>query len=423
MNKFWVVALETYKRNVKSVSFVIMILAPFLMIGFSLLIGLVSAKFNDTSDIAVISNNTEIRQTYLKETHFKVKEEVQSIKAAQVAMKDKEIDGYLVIEFDDKTDKIAGDYIGSTSLGTSDELEITQALTTMQLAKISKSINLASSDLKRLNEPAKLQTKTVEFKKGKMEEKGLNRIALSAGSVFIGLAMYMIILMYAQVTATEVASEKGTRMMEIILSSTSAAKHFYGKIMGIFLVILTQVLVYFVLGVGGFMLAKDMSVIQDFLKTVSLKELLGGLLGYNLIYLLLGVVIYTILSALCGSLVSKAEDAGKSVSPVTYLTIFGFMISTMFGMSNPQHLIMKVTSYIPFFSSFTMPARIASGTVESRGIIISLLILIVSTLVLLKFSANMYRSTALMYSDENMWKVLKRSFTSMKRENIQRKKR
>lgn len=416
MNKFWVVALETYKRNVKSATFIVMILAPFLMVGFSLVVGLVGSKFEETSNIAVVSKNEVVREAFIQQTEFDVSKKVTTEKEAQKALEAEKIDGYLVIEANENGTQIAGDYFGDTSLGTTDEMTITQLLTGIQVGFVSQELGLSATDVQKLSQPATLATKTVEFKEGKMTDKGVNRIVMTISSVFIGLAMYMIILMYAQVTSSEVASEKGTRIMEIILSSTSAAKHFYGKVMGIFMVILTQVVVYFVIGAGAFFVMKDSDMLKDVLKVVSIKEILGSLLGYNLIYLLLGVVIYTILSAFCGSLVSKAEDAGKAVAPVTYLTMIGFFLTMIFGMSNPQHILMKVTSYIPFLSSFTMPSRIASGTVSDMGVIISLLILAVSTLLLLKISASMYRSTALVYSDEGMWKALKKSFSMLQNE-------
>lgn len=416
MNKFWVVALETYKRNVKSATFIVMILAPFLMVGFSLLVGLIGSNFENASNIAVISKNEVIREAFIKQTDFDVDKKIETEEAAKKALEDEKIDGFLLIEANKEGSQISGEYFGDTSLGTTDEMGITQILTSIQVGFVSQSLNLSAEDIQLLSQPAALATKTVEFKDGKMTDKGVNRIIMTISSIFIGLAMYMIILMYAQVTSSEVASEKGTRIMEIILSSTSAAKHFYGKVMGIFMVILTQVLVYFGIGLGTFLFMKDSDMVKDVLEMVSIKEIVKSLLGYNLIYLLLGVVIYTILSAFCGSLVSKAEDAGKAVAPVTYLTMIGFFLTMIFGMSDPQHILMRVTSYIPFLSSFTMPSRIASGTVTDMGVLISLAILAVSTLLLLKVSASMYRSTALVYSDDGMWKALKKSMSIMKSE-------
>lgn len=414
MNKFWVVALETYKRNVKNATFIVMILAPFLMVGVSAMIGLVSSNFDNTTTIAVVSKNEAIRDTFIKQTDFGVSEKIDTEKAAEKALADEKIDGFLVIDTNEARSQISGEYFGKTSLNMTDEMGMAQILTGIQVGFVSKELNLSTEDVQKLSQPATLEAKAVEFKDGKMTDKGGHQLVKSLSSIFIGMAMYVIILLYAQITSSEVASEKGTRIMEIILSSTSAAKHFYGKVMGIFMVIITQVAIYFVIGVGGFYIMKDTDMVKGLLDGIPIKELLGSLLGYNLIYLLLGVVIYTILAAFCGSLVSKAEDAGKAATPVTYLTIVGFLLTMTFSVNNPEHIVMRVTSFIPFLSSFSMPSRIASGTVSNTSVMLSLLILLVSTLLLLKFAASMYRSTALVYNDEGMLKALKKSMSIMK---------
>ncbi|MGX6962142.1 ABC transporter permease [Vagococcus xieshaowenii] len=416
MNKLWIIALETYKRNIKSPTFFVMILAPFMMVGFSLLGGLIGNKFGETTNIAVVAKDTTLREDFLKRVSLEVDEAIDTEDSAKKALENEEIDGFLVINSTEKQPEISGEFFGESSLSQTDELEIQQILTSMQLARVSDSLKLSAEDVQKLNQPSTFTTKTVSFDEGVMTDKADNKLAQTLGSVFISLAMYVIILMYAQVVATEVASEKGTRIMEIILSSTSASKHFYGKILGIFLVILTQVVIYIGLGLGAFFFTKETDFIKDMLSNVSIKELVGGLIGYNLLYLLLGVVIYTVLAALCGSLVSKSEDAGKAVAPVTYLTMIGFFLTIFLGMNDPQHILMKITSFIPFLSSFTMPLRIASQTVSVTEIVISLVILLLSMLILLKLSAKIYRSTALVYSDTGMWQSLKKSLSLMKSE-------
>jgi ABC-2 type transport system permease protein len=229
--------------------------------------------------------------------------------------------------------------------------------------------------------------------------------------MIVGMAvifmMYFIVLLYSSITAQEVASEKGTRIMEVILSSTTASKHFYGKITGISLVILTQVGVYLVTGLLGYFFVKDMDMVQSFFKEIPANELLKGLLGYNLLYLLFGVLIYTILAAFLGSLVSKVEDSAKAAAPITYLTMIGFLGSMMVGMSNPQSIIIKVMSFIPFLSSFGMPIRIANNDVSNMEVLISLAILVASIVLLLRLSAKAYKSTVLIYSDKSMMNVFK----------------
>lgn len=407
MNKFWVVALETYKKHVKSASFIMMVLAPFLLIAFSFGTGYLSSKFADVNEIAIVSEDKAMTDSYIElaKNDFDINKKIMTESTAKKALEKEEIDGYLVISV--KNNQLTGQYTGVETLGSTNQQLLLGYLNQMQLGLNSSSLGLTSDQVTKLLSQASLSETQVKISDGKIEENKDNRMAMTFVGFFVVLAMYMIVLLYASITAQEVASEKGTRIMEIILSSTTAAKHFYGKIMGIFLVILTQVIIYLFSGIVAYFLAKDMDTVKGFLETVSMDELIKGILGYNLLYLLLGVLIYTILSAFTGSLVSKSEDAAKAVTPVTYLIMIASLPTMMLGMSDPQNILIKIFSFVPFFSSFAMPVRIANDSVTNSEILISLSILVVAIVLLLRMSARVYKSTVLIYSDKSMMQVFK----------------
>ncbi|MGX6979505.1 ABC transporter permease [Vagococcus elongatus] len=409
MNKFWVVALETYKRNVKSVTFLVMLLAPLLIIGIGALSGFIGSKMGEADEIAVVSDNEVIRQAFLEQSDLTIVEKFDTEPEAEQALKDDKIGGYLAIAIDEETQKLTGSYIGTSAMGTTDKMMTTQILSSIQMSFISQELGLTGDDLQKLLTPADLSEKTVKVEDGKITEAKGNQLAMMIVSMLVSVAMFMIITLYSQIVAQEVASEKGTRIMEIILSSTKASKHFYGKMMGILMVILTQLIAYVLAFVAAFPLVKNLDIVKDFLKVVPLKDLAKSLLGYNMLFLLLGVMIYTIAAAFSGSLVSKAEDASKAVVPVSYLSMAGYFLTIFLGMNSPNHLLFRISSFIPFLSSYTMPQRIASGGVKDTEVIISLVILAVSVVLLLKLSATLYKSTALVYSDAGMWKTLRQS--------------
>ena len=205
--------------------------------------------------------------------------------------------------------------------------------------------------------------------------------------------------------------------MEVILSSVSASSHFYGKLTGILLVALTQLVVY---GIGAgitFIWFKDNPLILGFFNEYSLASILNGFFSYTLIYLLFGIFIYAVLAALCGSLVSKVEDVSKAILPVTYLSLAGYMIGLTVGAMNPDHLIVRVSSFIPFLSSYTMPIRLAYGSVSSNQVFVSLFLLLLSIFILVVFSSKMYKANVLIYNDNGIWAALKQSFSLMKYQN------
>ena len=407
MNKFWVVALETYKKQVKSVSFVMMILAPLLFLGISAGSGYFSSQFNKLNEIAVVSDEAALQEVFIEQNKdsFDFNKKIKTEADAKKALADEKIDGYIEIKVADTS--LEGHYIGTKTLGMESMQTIQISLNQIQLGLTSESLSLSQADVGKLMAPAVFSEKQVEVKDGKIEDSEDNRPVMMIVGMAVIFMMYFIVLLYSSITAQEVASEKGTRIMEVILSSTTASKHFYGKITGISLVILTQVGVYLVTGLLGYFFVKDMDFVTSFFEEMPANELLKGLLGYNLLYLLFGVLIYTILAAFLGSLVSKVEDSAKAAAPITYLTMIGFLGSMMVGMSNPQSIIIKVMSFIPFLSSFGMPIRIANNEVSNMEVLISLGILVASIVLLLRLSAKAYKSTVLIYSDKSMMHVFK----------------
>ncbi|WP_051912525.1 ABC transporter permease [Carnobacterium funditum] len=102
--------------------------------------------------------------------------------------------------------------------------------------------------------------------------------------------------------------------MEIVLSSVSSSVHFFGKLIGILLVCLTQVVIYGVIGFIAYQVGKEFEIVQTIMQGIDIKELLQGLLGYSAIYFVLGIILYSAIAAFLGSLVSKIEDVNKAVS-------------------------------------------------------------------------------------------------------------
>src|SRR5699024_4040301 len=113
----------------------------------------------------------------------------------------------------------------------------------------------------------------------------------------------------------EVAGEKGTRMMEVILSSTTATTHFFGKIIGVFLVMLLHVAVYAVAGFAAFQYFKGHEFIQPFIEGIDIGAILVDFLEFSSVFLIIGVVMYMFIAAFLGSLITKTEDINKAATP------------------------------------------------------------------------------------------------------------
>lgn len=89
------------------------------------------------------------------------------------------------------------------------------------------------------------------------------------------------------------------------------------------------------------------------------------------------------------------------------------MIGLSLGMANPDHLVIRVTSFIPFFSSYTMPIRLANNFVSTGEVLLSLMILVLSIVGLIIFSERMYKANVLVYNDNGIFAALKQSVSLM----------
>ncbi|MBP2099708.1 ABC transporter permease [Enterococcus rivorum] len=416
MNKFWIIASDVYKKNVKSVAFLIMILVPFILLGVIYLAGSLASGSSEINNVGVISENQELAQQMesIKNDDFKFKY-ISTEKEAQKKLKAKDLDAFLVLTV--KDDEITGKLYAESSLGTVTELTINQMLNTIQSSINASKLNLTPEQVASLNQPANFSKTKVSFgEDGKMTTGQDNTMILFGVAYALSLVLFMIIVSYSSIIAQEIASEKGTRIMEVILSSTKAQTHFYGKLTGVVLVALTQILIYGVSFAIGYNQLKDMDFVKDFLTNFSLNDLLGSFLAYTLIFFILGILIYSVLAALCGSLVSKPEDTAKAVQPITYLAMIGYFIGMFLGTTDPQNIVIKVTSYIPLISSFIMPIRVANETVSTAGIFISIGTLVIFGIGLTMFSATLYKSNVLVYNEGGMIKSLKQSISILKNE-------
>ncbi len=414
-----IIIKDVYKKNVKSTAFVIMILAPFLVMGIFYLSQHFFGDANDINKIGIVSDQPavaeQLAKTKSEDYSFKI---ISSDKKAQKQLEDKKVDAYLDLKM--SQENVSGKLYSKASLGTSTETQLQQILSSMQATIRANQLNLTTAQVQKVMEPAKFESTKVTFENGKMQSDGGDSGTQFILSFLTTIIMFVFIISYSSIIAQEIASEKGTRIMEVLLSSMKAKTHYYGKLLGVLLVALTQLLIYGVAVVFGYRQFKDVAMVKDLINNVSIKSLLGSGALAIIAFMLVGLFLYAVLSALCGSLVSKPEDTAKAIQPVMYLSMIGYMLGLILGTSDPTNVIIKVTSYIPFLSSYSMPLRLASGTAAMSSAFVSLGILIVFTILLTLFSAQLYKSNVLVYSEGGTLSALKQSISIM--QNDRKKK-
>ena len=395
MRNMWVVIKETYLRHVKSWSFFFMVISPFLFLGLSVGIGyLQGSSMAKNSKIAVVTTVPSVAEG-LKDTNginFDYQDEV----SAQAAIKDEKIKGYLTIDQEDSVIKAV--YHGETSLETGIKLAVTNKLNELQYQLNRSAANLSQEQEKRL-------AQTVDFTEKIDESKENKKMVQTIAAAGLGFFLYMILITYASVTAQEVASEKGTKIMEVVFSSIRASHYFYARMIALLLVILTHVGIYVVGGVAALLLFKDLPILAQ----SGILNHLGEAFSLNtLLFVLVSLFMYVVLAAFLGSMVSRPEDAGKALSPLMILIIAGFVGVTSLGAAG-DNLVLKIGSYIPFISTFFMPFRAINGYASDLEAWISLAITVVFAVTATVFIGRMYASLVLQTDDLGLWKSFKRA--------------
>ena len=374
-----------------------MVVSPFLFLGLSGGIGVLQgSSLAQNSKVAVVSSVPLVTEE-LKSTNglnFDYKDEA----SVQEAIKDEKIKGYLTI--DQEKSVLKAVYHGETSLESGIKLAVTAKLNELQSQLNRSEANLSQEQEKRL-------AQTIQFTEQIDEAKENKKMVQTFAAAGLGFFLYMILITYASVTAQEVASEKGTKIMEVVFSSIRASHYFYARMIALLLVILSHIGIYVVGGLGAILFFKDMPILAN----SGILNHLGEAFSLNtLLFILVSLFMYVVLAAFLGSMVARPEDAGKALSPLMILIIAGFVGVTALGAAG-DNLILKIGSYIPFISTFFMPFRAINGYANSIEAWISLMITIAFAVTATIFIGRMYASLVLQTDDLGIWKTFKRALS------------
>lgn len=374
-----------------------MVVSPFLFLGLSGGIGVLQgSSLAQNSKVAVVSSVPLVTEE-LKSTNglnFDYKDEA----SVQEAIKDEKIKGYLTI--DQEKSVLKAVYHGETSLESGIKLAVTAKLNELQSQLNRSEANLSQEQEKRL-------AQTIQFTEQIDEAKENKKMVQTFAAAGLGFFLYMILITYASVTAQEVASEKGTKIMEVVFSSIRASRYFYARMIALLLVILSHIGIYVVGGLGAILFFKDMPILAN----SGILNHLGEAFSLNtLLFILVSLFMYVVLAAFLGSMVSRPEDSGKALSPLMLLIMVGFIGVTVLGTSG-DNLILKIGSYIPFVSTFFMPFRAINGYANGLEAWISLAITVIFAVTATAFIGRMYASLVLQTDDLGIWKTFKRALS------------
>ncbi|MGE8205118.1 ABC transporter permease [Heyndrickxia sp. NPDC080065] len=411
MNKFGIMLGHAYVSKLKSKSFiittVIMLIAVLILGNMNRIIDLFSGG-EKTEKIAVLDQTNTVFKPFQEQLKA-INKDIKLVKVdksendLQKAVSNKKYEGYLLISWD-QSKLPEATYKAPTLTNSELSGQLSQALQSVKSSLAAAQLNLSSDKLALLNSP-------IAFKEVSLENnaKSAEELAKARGLVYILLfAIYFSVIFYATTVGMEVATEKASRVMEILISSASPTQQMFAKIIGGALLGLTQMA--FLLVVAYFTIKQNLGNMKGgFFEFFGFSDIKVSTITYAIVFFLLGYLLYATFAAFLGSLVSRTEDAQQMMMPMTFLVMIGFFIA-MSGLNNPSAGFVTVTSYIPFFTPMLMFLRVGMLDLPMWVGISGVAVLIVSIIIMAVIGARIFRGGVLLYGKSNSLKNIKKAF-------------
>lgn len=398
MNRKLIVALDSFKRQMKSVAFWAMVVVPILVmlvpVGINYFLeksdakklGTEGGKYNLVIDNSIEPYLNDLENQFVFVTEEEAKENLDK----------QDIESYGKIWIENARVRL----IINTKTMDADALTSLPKIAD----EIQKRINLENAGLSL--EEESFMTREPYVKINQIDE---GKSLMIYASYFILLMfMYFMLIMYSNILVVDIATEKGSKMIEFIFSSVSAKDYFAGKILGNFLAIIVHSLIYIVLGIISYFVIKSKGLFDMLKIDLSLDKSSLLMVGGIFLMIIISLLLYMVVAAMLGSLASKQEDASKVATPLMVTIIGAFMVAMIF-MNRPVNLFVKVASFIPYISVFFMPLRLIKGDAQILEGGISILILLLGLYITYILASKVYKKHILNYSADSFFARKKKS--------------
>jgi len=406
LSKFNLLMKQLYTSKIKSKSFVVM--TCIYILGMSVAVFWSDIKELFTGDdqaqqIAIVNETTaDLSGLFVSNGDMEFIQNESNISELEKKVKDEKLDA--IVKITDQDGQLHAEIATFTPLKLNDQGTINSILQLAGQNYAVQQLSLTPAQATQIMDAKTIITDknlNTESTGGKSEEEKQSGQFVSYA---VGILIYFFISTFLSMITTEIATEKGSRAMEMLLVSVKPATHFKAKIAGVLLLALTQMGIIIVVFLIYAKFAKN-GVIWDMASSI-VRELSISYVIYAVLFLLLTIILYLIVGALFGSLVSKVEEAGQVLMPAMMITLIGFYVM-LSGMGNPDTLIIKIFSYIPFTSGMIMPMRIGATDIGVMVPLLSLGILIATIIVAYLFSISFYKRSVLTYSSGGVIKKIK----------------
>lgn len=397
-----IVIKQTYRNHFKSRGYWLLVLSPIIFAGViaAITFGITKMQGNTTPNVAVIGNPA-VRQVMMKSEKsigLKVSSITTAAKATQALDKQK-LDGMLTFNANGAT---------LTTQPKSNKINqeaISSILGNLARTQKAAQYGLTPEQTQALVQPYHLKA-VVKQANNHTTNGDQSSMANYGMAVAIGVITMVVVMWYTSMIATEIANEKSSRIMETLLAATSSNIQYFGKIIGIFGLALTHMLLYLAAGTLAYIIFKDNAVVADIAHNFS--GITAGFTIYAVCFILVAVALYLVLTAIIASLVNDNSQVQQAVGPVTVLAMIGYFFS-YFMTNMPNNIVIKMLSYVPFISQSMMPVRLVTKVESWPAAIVALILSVITLVILAWFGRGIYAKNVLSYSDDKIMAQLIRN--------------
>lgn len=408
MHSFWIIFKQAFMTKAKTKSFIIttaiVAAAFFLLANLPNIID--SFSGSDEEDVLHVIDETGEFVPLLQEQLELADSEIQAMptelseEELKESISEGSVQAYLVIE---QGDQLTARYVSESANEIGSGAEIENAVHSLQTAQTAESLGLSGNEVSQLFMPANFEREAVS-ESSKSEEE----LSQARGLVYLLIMLiYIAVIYYPNMIAMEVANEKSSRVMEILISSVSPVKHMFAKIAGIGTLGIMQMLIF---GIAGYFAIKTSGADLEsgVFSVMGFSEVKFSTFLFAVLFFLLGYFLYAVLAALLGSLVSRTEDVQQLMLPMMFLIIIASFIAFS-GIGFPEAGYVTVASYIPFFAPLVMFLRVGMLDLPLWEPLLSIAIMLVTIGLLGWFGARVYRGGVLMYGSSQSLKDIRKA--------------
>ena len=412
-SKFWNYVLYNYLRKVKSKSFIgfniFLVVVGLLLSQLGTIVKFFNEKFDYSETIYVVDETDQLYSQFAQDfnnllSDVNLEQSHEATENLDTLVKEGDISAYFVISYGDDN-LLSATYVANDFSNTSFYNTGQQILSGYNSKIAIETANLTQEQTDLINQTFNINLIALD-ETAQTAEESMGNLALAYIAIIL---IFMFSYMYSVYAGQEIMEEKTSRVMEIIITSISPIKQLYGKIVYNSFYALTQLAIFmilFTISIQTMMksLPTDMSEMMS--NIISPDQ--SRIIAYLILFAIIAYLVYLVSVLILSSIISSVEEYQIAISPIMIIGLGSFYIG-IFGMTSPEAPFIKFMSMVPFVSPYIMPLRIATMTVSTPMIWLSVAINIMMMIIILTFGARVYKNGVLNYSGDSVIKKFRQS--------------